>query len=198
MDKPKPKMKSRVTVTSRAWFGLTADTITSLANSYPITVDFKEMRNSWYSLESEYYLKQLRSATVIMYVIDATARWELHEERPLFEKFLKLLYGDGMGPPLTVLFTKCDLPNAEPDFMEQAMGLTERSWKCWGNIPDYRVLKVQLEDNISDDIHIPTTKVCKKAYDMRNSMATVLILAQNNAPLESTRGDSTTDGEKSP
>ena len=70
--------------------------------------------------------------------------------------------------------------------MEEAMGLTERSWKCWGNIPDYRVLKVQLEDRISDDIHIPTTPVCKKAYDMRNTMATILILAQNNAPLEDT------------
>ena len=97
LEKPKPKMKTRVTVTSRAWFGLTADTITSLANSYPITIDFKEMRNSWYSLESEYYLKQLRTATVIMYTIDSTARWELHEERPLFEKFLQLVYGDGVS-----------------------------------------------------------------------------------------------------
>ena len=87
------------------------------------------------------------------------------------------------GPPLAVIFTKCDEPNAEPDFIEESLGLTERSWKCWGNIPDYRVLKVQTEDKISDDIHIPTTPVCKKAYDMRNIMATILILAQNNAPL---------------
>ncbi|XP_063725205.1 uncharacterized protein LOC134853177 [Symsagittifera roscoffensis] len=191
LDKPRPNMKSVVSVTSRAWFGLTADTVSSLANSYPIRVELKEMGCSWYSLESEYYLGQLRSAGVIMYVIDSTARWEIHEERPLFERFLHEIYGQGMGPPLCVVFTKCDCEGAESEWMEEAMGLTERSWTCWPNIPDYRLLKVQSEDRISDDIHTPTTAVCKKAYDMRNTMATILILAQNNAPLSTTTGTGT-------
>ena len=98
----KAKLKNKVLVTSRAWFGLTADTITSLANSYPITVEMKEMRNSWYSLESEYYLKQLQTATVILYIIDATARWEMHEERPLFEKFLKIIYGNQVSSNFSI------------------------------------------------------------------------------------------------
>ena len=109
LQKPvKPKLKNKVMVTSRAWFGLTADTITSLANSYPITVEMKEMKNSWYSLESEYYLKQLKTATVILYVIDSTARWELHEERPLFEKFLNIIYGNQVSNDLPCLSKSFD------------------------------------------------------------------------------------------